>query len=196
MAMTLDEAAAVMREAMRETVRKYSTWYLLQGGLMVVAGVVALLYPFFASTAIVLILGWLLIFAGVVQGIGLIGAGNVPHYWLQLISAVIAILVGVLMLRQPDSGLMIITALLIVYFMVEGIAKVIFALTIRPFPNWGWVLGAGMVGILLAVYLWANLPVDSAWVLGILLGILLISEGAALTYLAWRVRSATTTTAP
>ena len=196
MAMTLDEAAAVMREAMRETVRKYSTWYLLQGGLMVVAGVVALLYRFFASTAIVLILGWLLIFAGVVQGIGLIGAGNVPHYWLQLISAVIAILIGVLMLRQPDSGLMIITALLIVYFMVEGIAKVIFALTIRPFPNWGWVLGAGMVGILLAVYLWANLPVDSAWVLGILLGILLISEGAALTYLAWRVRSATTTTAP
>jgi uncharacterized membrane protein HdeD (DUF308 family) len=187
--MTLDEAAAVMREAMRETVRKYSTWYLLQGGLMVVAGVVALLYPFFASTAIVLILGWLLIFAGIVQGIGLIGAGNVPHYWLQLISAVIAIVIGVLLLRQPDSGLMIITALLIVYFMVEGIAKVIFALTIRPFPNWGWVLAAGIVGILLAVYLWANLPVDSAWVLGVLLGILLISEGAALTYLAWRVRS-------
>jgi uncharacterized membrane protein HdeD (DUF308 family) len=31
---------------------------------------------------------------------------------------------------------------------------------------------------------------DSAWVLGVLLGILLIAEGAALTYLAWRVRSA------
>ena len=190
MAMTLDEAAAVMREAMRETVRKYSTWYLLQGGLMIVAGIVALLYPFFASTAIVVILGWLLIFAGIVQGIGLIGAGNVPHYWLQLISAALAIVIGLLLLRQPDSGLMIITALLIVYFMVEGIAKVIFALTIRPFPHWGWVLAAGMLGILLAVYLWANLPVDSPWVLGVLLGILLIAEGAALTYLAWRVRSA------
>jgi uncharacterized membrane protein HdeD (DUF308 family) len=57
------------------------------------------------------------------------------------------------------------------------------------------VLAAGIVGILLAVYLWANVPVDSAWVLGVLLGILLISEGAALTYLAWRVRSATTTPA-
>ena len=94
MGMTLDEAAAVMREAMRETVRKYSVWYLLQGGLMVVAGVLALLYPFFASTAIVVLLGWLLIFAGVVQGIGLIGAGNVPHYWLQLISVVLAIVIG------------------------------------------------------------------------------------------------------
>jgi uncharacterized membrane protein HdeD (DUF308 family) len=190
MAMSLDEAAAVMREAMRETVRKYSTWYLLQGGLMVVAGVLALLYPFFASTAIVVLLGWLLIFAGIVQGIGLIGAGNVPHYLLQLISAALAIVIGLLLLRQPDSGLLIITVLLLVYFLVEGLSKVIFALTIRPFPHWGWVLLSGIVGILLAVYLWANLPVDSAWVLGVLLGILLIAEGAALTYLAWRVRSA------
>lgn len=158
---------------------------------MVVAGVLALLYPFFASTAIVVLLGWLLIFAGVVQGIGLIGAGNVPHYWLQLISAALAIVIGLLLLRQPDSGLLIITVLLLLYFLVEGLSKVIFALTIRPFPHWGWVLLSGIVGILLAVYLWANLPVDSAWVLGVLLGILLIAEGAALTYLAWRVRSAT-----
>jgi uncharacterized membrane protein HdeD (DUF308 family) len=113
----------------------------------------------------------------------------VPHYWLQLISAALAIVIGLLLLRQPDSGLLIITVLLLVYFLVEGLSKVIFALTIRPFPHWGWVLLSGIVGILLAVYLWANLPVDSAWVLGVLLGILLIAEGAALTYLAWRVRS-------
>jgi uncharacterized membrane protein HdeD (DUF308 family) len=37
--------------------------------------------------------------------------------------------------------------------------------------------------------LFANLPVSAEWVLGFLLGILLVSEGAALTYLAWRVRS-------
>jgi uncharacterized membrane protein HdeD (DUF308 family) len=78
--------------------------------------------------------------------------------------------------------------LLIVYFMVEGMAKVIFALTIRPFPNWGWVLAAGLVSIALAVYLWANLTVVSEWILGFLLGIQLLVEGAALTYLAWRIR--------
>ena len=80
------------------------------------------------------------------------------------------------------------TMLLIVYFMVEGIAKLIFALTIRPFPNWGWVLASGLVGIILAFILWANMPVAADWVLGLMLGILLVSEGAALTYLAWQVR--------
>lgn len=190
MAISVDEAAAALREAMRETVRRYSLWYLIQGVLLVVAGVLALIYPFFASVAVVFLLAWILIISGVLQGIGLIGATNVPHYWLQLISAVLAILIGVLLLRSPDSGLLIMTVLLIVYFMVEGIAKVIFALTIRPFPNWGWVLGSGFVGILLALILWANMPLSADWVLGLMLGILLVCEGAALTYLAWHVRTA------
>lgn len=190
MAISIDEAAAALREAMRETVKRYSLWYLIQGVLLVVAGILALVYPFIASVAVVFLLAWILILSGVLQGIGLIGASNVPHYWLQLISAVLAILIGVLLLNSPDSGLLIMTVLLIVYFMVEGIAKVIFALTIRPFPNWGWVLGSGLVGILLALILWANMPLTADWVLGLMLGILLVCEGAALTYLAWHVRNA------
>jgi uncharacterized membrane protein HdeD (DUF308 family) len=190
MAISMDEAAAALREAMRETVKRYSLWYLIQGVLLVVAGVLALVYPFIASVTVVFLLAWILIASGVLQGIGLIGASNVPHYWLQLISAALAILIGLLLLRAPDSGLLIMTVLLIVYFMVEGIAKVIFALTIRPFPHWGWVLGSGLVGILLALILWANMPLTSDWLLGLMLGILLVCEGAALTYLAWQVRTA------
>src|SRR5512132_4122131 len=53
----------------------------------------------------------------------------------------------------------------------------------------GWVLASGIVGILLALYLWANLPITAVWLLGVLLGIQLICEGAALGYLAWKVRT-------
>jgi uncharacterized membrane protein HdeD (DUF308 family) len=166
----LEAAAAAMREAMRETVKRYSLWYLLQGILMAVAGVLALIYPVIASVGIVFLLAWILILSGLVQGIGLIGARQVPHFWLQLISVVLSIVVGLLLLRQPEAGLLVFSALLIVYFMVEGMAKVSFALTIRPFPNWGWVLGAGLVSIALALYLWANLTGISEWVLGFLLG--------------------------
>ena len=69
------------------------------------------------------------------------------------------------------------TLLLLVFFMVEGISKVVFALNIRPFPAWGWVLASGLVGIVLALYLFANLPVTAEWVLGFLLGILLVVGG-------------------
>jgi len=83
----------------------------------------------------------------------------------------------------------VLTLLLLVYIMVEGISEVIFSLTIRPFPNRGWLLASGIVTILIAFYLWASLPVTVVWLLGVLLGIQLICEGAALGYLAWHVRT-------
>ena len=188
MTISLDAAAAAMRDAMRETVRRYSLWYLLQGILMVLTGVLALIYPWIASVAIIRLLGWFLIISGILQAIGLIGAREVPYFWLELISAVLAIVIGLLLLRHTDAGLLFFSVLFIVYFMVEGIVKAIFALTIRPFPNWGWVLASGLLGIVLSFYLWANLSTVSEWMLGVLFGILLVVEGAALSSLAWRVR--------
>src|SRR4029450_3259992 len=105
-----------------------------------------------------------------------------------LFSVILAVLIGCLFLRDPAQGLVTIALLLIVFFMIEGISKVGFALTIRPFPNWGWLLASGLVGILLALILWATLPVTALWLIGVLLGINLISVGAAIAFLAWQVR--------
>jgi uncharacterized membrane protein HdeD (DUF308 family) len=189
--MSLEEAAGAMRAAMRETVRRHSLWYLVQGVLMVLAGVMALLYPLASSVAVVLVLGWLLIVSGVFQGISLIGARNVPHFWPQLISVVLAVVVGLLFLANPGEGLLSLTLLLIVLFMVQGISRVIFALTIRPLEHWGLVLASGIVSIVLAVILWSSMPVSAHWLLGLLVGLMLISEGAALAMLALQVRKGT-----
>jgi len=49
-------------------------------------------------------------------------------------------------------------------------------------------LAGGLVAIVLALYLFANLSVTPDWVLNFLLGILLIAEGVALIWLNWRTR--------
>ena len=187
---TVDQAARIMRSAMRDAIRRHSVWYLAQGALMVLAGIVALLFPVFSSVAVILALGWLLIFSGILQAISLIGASNVPHFWLQLISVALSVIVGFLFLTSPGEGLVALTLLLIVFFIVGGMAKVVFALTIRPFPNWGWVLGSGIVGLLLGVILFAQMPVSAAWLLGLLVGIQMVTEGAALAWMAWHIRHA------
>jgi uncharacterized membrane protein HdeD (DUF308 family) len=186
--MSVETAAQVIREAMREKVKRHSFWYLVQSGLMILAGILALAFPVLSSVTIVFFLGWLLIINGFLQAISLMDARHVPHFWLQLVSVVISVLVGILFLRNPGAGLLTLSLLLIVFFMVEGISKVIFSLTIRPFPNWGWVFASGLIGILLAFYLWANTPVTAIWLLGVLLGIELICEGAALGRMAWQAR--------
>ncbi len=185
--MTINEASAAMREALRETVKKHSSLFLLQAALMILAGIMAFAYPLLSSAALAVFLGWMLIFFGVSQIISLIGASQIPHFWLQLISAALAMLTGFLFVRNPGVAVGTMSLLMIVFFMVEGVSKIVFSLTVRPFPNWGWLLASGLLGVLIAVYLLSN-PSLSIVVLGLLIGVQLVSEGAALGWMAWHAK--------
>ncbi|WP_211366379.1 HdeD family acid-resistance protein [Verticiella sediminum] len=185
----MKDASEIFRAAVRDTVRRYSIWYLIQGAILIAAGVLAIVYSAVASVAVITVLGWLLVISGAAQAISLVGASQVPHFWLQLISVVLAILIGLMFLNDATQGLLTVTLLLIVFFMMEGISKVVFALTIRPFPNWAWVLAAGVLGMALSLVLWVNLPISAIWLIGLLLGVQLIGVGASLVYLAWSARN-------
>ena len=122
--------------------------------------------------------------------ISLWGATQVPYFWLQLVTLSLEILVGYLLITRPEAGLVAVTFLMLVLFLVSGIARVVFALMIRPMQDWLWVLASGLVAIACAAILFANLPEAATWLLGALLGIELIAIGAAQGLLAWRVRQA------
>jgi len=188
MAITVNEASAVLRAAVRDTIRKRSWLFLIQSGVMVLAGVLALLFPAFASTGVLALLGWLLILSGVVQVISLYGATQVPYFWLQLITLTLEILVGYLLVSNPSAGLVAVTFLMLALFLVSGISRVVFALMIRPMDDWLWVLASGLVAIVCALILFSNLPEAATWLLGVLLGIELVAIGAAQGLVAWRVR--------
>jgi uncharacterized membrane protein HdeD (DUF308 family) len=189
---SVNQASAVLRQAMRDTIRKRSTLYLVQGALLVFAGVIALLSPMLASAAIIAFLGWLLIFAGIASAIGLIGATQVPFFWLQLVSAVLAVVVGWIFVTRPEAGLAAVVLLMVVYFFVEGISRIVFALMIRPMEDWIWLLASGILGIVLGVILAANAATAGAWLIGFLLGLKLIGIGGAQAFLAWNLRRAVT----
>ena len=190
MAVSVNEAAAVLRAAVRDTIRKRSLLFLIQSGVMVLAGFLALIFPAFMSTGLLVLLGWLLILSGVVQLVSLIGATQVPYFWLQLITLALEMLVGYLLVTRPEAGLVAVTFLMLVLFLVVGIARVVFALMIRPMQDWLWVLASGLVAIVCALVLFGSLPQAATWLLGFLLGVELIAVGAAQGLLAWRVRKA------
>jgi uncharacterized membrane protein HdeD (DUF308 family) len=188
--MTLDAAAEAMREATRNTVRRSSMLFLIQGLLLVIAGILALIYPLMTTVAVAVFLGWVLLISGVVQAVSLIGGSKTPDFWLQLISAALSVIVGFLFLRNPAVGVGTLVMLMSVFFMIEGISKTVFSLTIRPFPNWGWVLASGILGILIAILL-LTYPGMTLLLLGILIGVQLISEGIAIGTMAWMARKET-----
>lgn len=191
MSISVNEASAVLRAAVRDTIRQRSLLFLAQSAVMVAAGVLALIFPAFASAGILALLGWLLVISGIVQVISLWGATQVPYFWLQLVTLALEVLVGYLLITRPEAGLTAVTFLMLVLFLISGIARVVFALMIRPMQDWVWVLASGLVAIVCAGILLARLPEAATWLLGVLLGIELIAIGGAQGLIAWRVRQAT-----
>lgn len=190
MAYSVSAASQILREAMQTLFRRYSLWYLVQGCVLVLVGAFAVVSPLIASLAAIGVLGWLLIMAGVLQTIGLIGARATQSFPLHVLSAVLFVLVGVLFLRNPADSLLAVAMLLMVLMMVQGIARIMFALNIRPIDEWQWLLVAGVAEIALAVVLWTNMPVTALWLVGLVLGAGLICEGGAMAWLAWNLRRA------
>jgi uncharacterized membrane protein HdeD (DUF308 family) len=84
----------------------------------------------------------------------------------------------------------VVSILLIILFMIDGIARIVFALTIRPLTNWFYVFLSGVIGVALSIWLWATMPDTATWLIGLMLGINLISAGVTLGWLAWQVRKA------
>ena len=189
MTTNLDAAAQVYREAMRESVKRHWLLYMIEAVALVAAGFAAIIFPVFSSAFFVVMLGWLLIISGVFQALTLVSARNTPYFLLQLISVVLAVLVGFLLLRHVGQGMLIISLLLIVYLMIEGVSKIVFALTIRPLPNWLWVLASGVLSVVLSILLWTSMPVTALWLIGLLLGVNLISVGVSLGAMAMSLRA-------
>ncbi|OEO31907.1 hypothetical protein VW23_014045 [Devosia insulae DS-56] len=172
---------------MHQAVRKYALVYIAEAILLIVAGLLAMLYPLLSGAAIAVPLGWLLIATAALQGVALFGTRQMPHSSMQLLSIVIALLVGMLLLRNPSQAREVITLLVIVFLMVQGVARLTFGFTIRPFENWLWVVLSGVLGIALSLLLIASLPEPPVWVIALFVGLELIGEGGAMLALAWKV---------
>jgi uncharacterized membrane protein HdeD (DUF308 family) len=185
MAYSLEAAAEIYREALRQTVQRNALLYVSEGALLAAAGLLAIIYPLLTTEAIAIPLGWLLIAIAVVQGIVLYGLRSMPHFGFQMLSVILALLLGFLMLRDPQQARQVIILLVIIFLMLQGVSRLIFGFSIRPFRHWEWVMGAGALGILLSLVLLFNLPEPATWLVGLLVGIELIGEGAAIAMLAW-----------
>ncbi len=182
------EAARLLNQALRRTIERYALFYFAQATLTVAAGVVALLLPWLAEQAGARALGWLLVANGLAQALGLVGIRAHPTFLLKLISAALGILLGTLLIRASGDPTALLGALLIVFLVMEGVARAVFALSIRPMRGWWLLLVAGLLAIALAFVLWSVWPVSSVFWPAATLGFALIASGLALGKLVYDLR--------
>jgi len=179
-----------VRQAVATSLHEHWVLYLVEGIILVVLGLIAIVVPPIATLAVELLFGWLFLLSGVVGLITTFWMRDAPGFWWSLLSAVLGIAAGIVLLVWPLSGVLSLTLVLIVFFSIEGIASVMYALEHKRelSGRWGFMLASGIIDLIIAAIILFGLPGSAAWALGLLVGINLAFGGAALIAMALHAR--------
>ncbi len=168
-----------LRQAVAEKLKQRNDQLFWGGVAMAVVGVLALLFPIAATFAVVVMVGWLLIFAGVVTIWDAFTVEGTGPFFGELLIGLLKLAFGVYLLRHPDVSMVALTLLLAAVFMIDGAIQVALAFELRPMDGWVWMLVAGLVAIVVGLLIASELPGISLVALGIYLGISFLCTGIA-----------------
>jgi uncharacterized membrane protein HdeD (DUF308 family) len=168
--------------------------FLIEGVALMLLGLLAIVIPSITNQNVTGIFGWLFLLSGATGLVTTYWARRAPGFFWSLVSALLAILVGVVLIENMSQDLyggMLgwpfhdagpLRLILVLFFLVEGGASIMLAIEHRRQFSRHWVLmcASGAVDIALASIIIFVLPGTSAWTLGLLVGINMIFGGMAL----------------
>ena len=164
--------------------------FLIEGIVLLILGVAAIMIPPFATLVVAIFLGWIFLISGVLGMITTFWMKQAPGFRWSFLSAVLAIAVGIVLIGWPASGAVSLTLVLIAFFIIEGVLSIMFAIEHKRALSgrWAWLMFNGIIDLVLAAVIVAGLPGTAAWAVGLLVGIDLVFGGMALIAMALQAR--------
>lgn len=189
--MTMPPNFTELQSKMADAVRAHWKAFLIEGIVLVVLGLAAMIVPPVASVAVTVMLGWMFLISGVAALAMTIWARGVPGFVWSLLSAILGIAAGVILLAKPLQGTLTLTFVVGVYFLAEGVATIMYALQHRKelSDRWSWMAFSGVMDILIAFFIISGLPGSAGWAIGLLVGINLLIGGSSLIGMALAARN-------
>ena len=160
-----------------EAAKKFTGWYIFVAMLFIFLGLFAIIEPATAAVGIAVLLGWLLIFGGVVHFMATFKGGSTTRVLFQILSAIVFVLSGIYIRTHPALTIGTLTALLAVVIFAVGVFDIISYFRLQREHPSGWLLLNGIVALLLGGLILVHWPSSSAWAIGTLVGVNLLMTG-------------------
>ena len=187
---TANPSLFATQRGISETLRTHWRLFLFQGAIMIGLGALAIAAPVWATLAVDVYVGWLFLISGAVGLVAMFSARSVPGFLWTFVTALLSVAVGALLLWRPIEGVLSLTIVLTAFFIVEGIFQAAAALIYRDgMPgSWGWLLVSGLADLALAAIIIMGWPGTVVWILGLLVGVNLLTSGWAVVMVALGAR--------
>ncbi len=163
-------------------------WALFFGLLTLVIGILVMVWPEATLKVFAVLFGLQLLLVGVFRLVRSFSAGDQHRVW-SIILGIIAIFLGVVVLRNIWSTVVILTAVLGVYWIIAGIVDFIMAVGDKTYPTRGFTIFMGIIQVIAGIVI-VSYPTESATVMAWLLGIWFVILGILGIVMAFMVRSA------
>jgi len=168
--------------------RAKSGWIIALGVVYLLAGFIALGSVVVATVASVLIVGVMMIIAGVAEVFSAFQVKSWGKFLLWVLLGVLYIIAGFVTFENPLLAAALLTLILGASLVASGIMRIILAFSMKQETPWIWVLLSSVITLLLGLLILAHWPVSSLYILGLFLGIDLILAGAGWIGLGFGLR--------
>jgi len=159
------------------------------GVIAIILGMLAMLTPGLTGISVIFLLGVFVLVGGIVRIIWAFEAGSFGKGVLMFAIGGLTLLCGIILVANPLFASGVLTIMLALYFILDGISEIAAGVRLRPGSGWGWMLFGGIVSILLGMIIWRQFPLSGVWAIGILLGIKLFFVGLIMVMGGSAVRS-------
>jgi uncharacterized membrane protein HdeD (DUF308 family) len=158
------------------------------GIAMVILGIAAIAFPIFSTLVAALLVGWVFLISGIFFLVGVFSIHGTGPFFGALLLSLLSIAGGVFLLFNPLAGAIALTLIVGILFMIQGAFEVFFAFETRPHSGWVGMLISGIASVVMAILIAAGWPAVSVIVLGILLGVNLLTTGFAYIFVSRSLR--------
>ena len=150
----------------------------ISGSLFVLFGAIGILFPTFMSVTTVMLVAYLMMFAGISAGV-LTYRSN-KEDWAGWLKSFILVLSSFILLYYPIQGAAALGLVFSIYFFTDAFSGFGLAFSLRPQKIWlVWFFNA-ITSLALGVLFVIGWPTSSLFLIGILVGVSLLFDGIAL----------------
>ena len=148
--------------------------YISLGVILILLGILVMSTFAFIAFATMVIFGWFLIIAGVVQIIQSFFAAKSGSFFPTMLAGIVSLIVGIIIAVNPAASIATVALLLALVLMVSGVYKMVSSFTANHSM---WSFFGGLLNLGIGILLWRYPINGSLAILGLFIGLWFITNG-------------------
>jgi uncharacterized membrane protein HdeD (DUF308 family) len=176
-------------ESIEPAIKKASPWLIIWSTVTFACGILAFILPLTISFGIALVIGCLILAAGIGHLFYAFQTRSVDGFLWQILLSTLYVMAAICLLANPLLSVLSLSLFLAIFLILEGILEFALYFRVRRFRHSIWLLIDGVGTLVLGILLLSQWPPASPEIIGALIGISLMLSAVSRLIFTMAIRA-------